>query len=212
MEVSNGSAVRRSFICTANAKNIFKMNVQTGLDRSLNGQMRETMSSLQIAEVSGRPHNDVLKAIRAMEPAWIKVNGGNFSLIKYTDSRGRQKPCYQLTKTECLYIATKFNNEARACLVLRWEELENQQRMDMMRELVNSKKMCIFVVLKDSSYTYFAEQAVKLLNTYIGLFYCPIVRYWRLPIRKIKMLTLRSGYYHLSAAYMAAAFSLPITI
>ena len=33
-------------------------------------------------------------------------------------------PCYQLTKTECLYIATKFNDEARARLVLRWEELE----------------------------------------------------------------------------------------
>ena len=33
-------------------------------------------------------------------------------------------PCYQLTKTETLYIATKFNDEARARLVLRWEELE----------------------------------------------------------------------------------------
>ncbi len=29
-----------------------------------------------------------------------------------------------MTKTECLYIATKFNDEARAKLVLRWEELE----------------------------------------------------------------------------------------
>ena len=37
-------------------------------------------------------------------------------------------PCYQLTKTECLYIATKFNDEARAKLVLRWEELELQEQ------------------------------------------------------------------------------------
>ena len=29
-----------------------------------------------------------------------------------------------LTKTECLYIATKFNDEARAKLVLRWQQLE----------------------------------------------------------------------------------------
>ena len=36
----------------------------------------------------------------------------------------RRDPCYQLTKTECLYIATKFNDEARAKLVLRWQELE----------------------------------------------------------------------------------------
>jgi hypothetical protein len=31
------------------------------------------------------------------------------------------KPFYNLTKTECLYIATKFIDEARAKLVLRWE-------------------------------------------------------------------------------------------
>ena len=31
----------------------------------------------------------------------------------------KEVPCYVLTKTECLYIATKFNDEARAKLVLR---------------------------------------------------------------------------------------------
>lgn len=87
---------------------------------------QETMTSLQIAEVTGKPHNDVLKAIRAMEPAWVKVNEGNFSLVKYKDAKGEMRPCYQLNKTECLYIATKFNDEARAKLVIRWEELERQ--------------------------------------------------------------------------------------
>ena len=37
-------------------------------------------------------------------------------------------PCYVLTKTECLYIATKFNDKARARLVLRWQELELQEQ------------------------------------------------------------------------------------
>ena len=59
-----------------------------------------------------------------MEPAWVKVNGRNFALVEYKDAKGELRPCYQLTKTECLYIATKFNDEARAKLVLRWEELE----------------------------------------------------------------------------------------
>ena len=87
-----------------------------------------TMTSLQIAEIARKPHNDVMKAIRKMEPAWIKVNGGNFSLVEYTDAKGEKRPCYSLTKTECLYIATKFNDEARAKLVLRWEELELANR------------------------------------------------------------------------------------
>jgi phage regulator Rha-like protein len=82
------------------------------------------MTSLQIAEITNKPHSDVLKAIRNMEPAWVKVNEGKFSLVDYTDAKGEQRPMYELTKTECLYIATKFNDEARAKLVLRWEQLE----------------------------------------------------------------------------------------
>jgi hypothetical protein len=35
-------------------------------------------------------------------------------------------PCSKkLSKTECLYIATKFNDDVYAKLVLRWEELES---------------------------------------------------------------------------------------
>lgn len=88
----------------------------------------EYMTSREIATITGKPHNDVLKAIRAMENAWVKVNGGNFSLVEYTDAKGEKRPMYQLNKTECLYIATKFNDEARAKLVIRWEELETKER------------------------------------------------------------------------------------
>lgn len=87
---------------------------------------QETMTSLQIAEVSGKLHKDVLRAIREMEPAWEKISGRKFALANYTDEQGKPRPCYSLNKTECLYIATKFNDEARAKLVIRWEELERQ--------------------------------------------------------------------------------------
>ena len=88
----------------------------------------QRISSLDIAATIGKPHNDVLKAIRKMEPAWQKITAGNFSLSDYTDSTGRHLPCYSLTKEETLYIATKFNDEARAKLVLRWKDLEVQSR------------------------------------------------------------------------------------
>ena len=86
------------------------------------------MTSLEIAELTGKQHNDILKAIRKMEPAWTKIAQGKFSLGSYADSNGQLRPCYQLTKTECLYIATKFNDEARAKLVLRWEYLERKEQ------------------------------------------------------------------------------------
>lgn len=92
----------------------------------------ERMTSLQIAEITGKPHNDVMKAIRKMEPAWQKVQGGNFSLMQEeveTNNGGhKMRPYYSLTKEECLYIATKFNDEARAKLIKRWKELEEQHQ------------------------------------------------------------------------------------
>jgi phage regulator Rha-like protein len=97
------------------------------------GESRQTMSSLEIAKLTGKPHNDVMKAIRAMEPAWEKVNGGKFSRVEYKDAKGEMRPCFELTKTECLYVATKFNDEARAKLVLRWEELEKQNQKSMLQ-------------------------------------------------------------------------------
>ena len=64
---------------------------------------QQTMTSLEIAELTGKQHNDVLKAIRKMEPAWMKVNGGNFSLVEYKDSKGELRPCYSLTKNDSIF-------------------------------------------------------------------------------------------------------------
>ena len=88
---------------------------------------QQTITTIEIAEITGKQHKDVLKAIRKMEPAWEKVNGRNFALVEYKDAKGETRPMYQLTKTECLFVATKFNDEARAKLVLRWEQLEQER-------------------------------------------------------------------------------------
>ena len=95
-------------------------------------ESQHMMTSLEIAEVTGKNHSDLMRAIRKMEPAWEKVQGCKFALLSriYNLPNGGTKevPYYQLTKTECLYIATKFNDEARAKLVLRWQELELQEQ------------------------------------------------------------------------------------
>ena len=92
--------------------------------------VQPTMTSLEIAELTGKQHFHVMEAIRKMEPAWVKVAASNFRLGTYKDANGQLRPCYSLTKTECLYIATKFNDEARAKLVLRWEELEQARAQE----------------------------------------------------------------------------------
>ncbi|WP_288287391.1 Rha family transcriptional regulator [uncultured Prevotella sp.] len=76
-----------------------------------------------MAELTGKQHNHLMRDIRKMEIAWEKVQGSKFGLssrnYQLPNGGTKEVPCYVLTKTECLYIATKFNDEARAKLVLR---------------------------------------------------------------------------------------------
>ena len=94
-------------------------------------QQSPHMTSLEVAEICGKQHFHVMEAIRKMEPAWEKVSSSKFRLSsrKVIQPNGgvREFPCYELTKTETLYIATKFKDEERARLVLRWEELERER-------------------------------------------------------------------------------------
>ena len=63
-----------------------------------NAMAAQSMTSLEIAQVTGKMHKDVMKAIRNMEPAWLKVNGRNFALVDYKDAKGELRPCYSLSK------------------------------------------------------------------------------------------------------------------
>ena len=109
------------------------ISINSSVNNNQNGEQR--MTSLEIAQLSGKQHKDVLKAIRNMESAWEKVNGRNFALVDYKDQKGELRPCYLLSKTECLYIATKFNDEARAKLVIRWQELEEERLMEIQKPM-----------------------------------------------------------------------------
>ena len=121
---------------------------ETTMMTTMSGMMdaEQRMTSLTIAQVTGKMHKDVLKAIRNMEPAWLKVNGRHFELVEYKDSKGELRPCYSLTKTECLYIATKFSDEARARLVKRWYQLEREQlgvKMEEQKLLVTKREIML---------------------------------------------------------------------
>ena len=116
------------------------MNTITITKQIVGNDNNQTMTSLEIAELTGKQHKDVLKAIRNMEPAWENVTGRKFALCEksYLLANGvtKKQPFYSLTKTECLYVATKFNDEARAKLVLRWEQLERA-------ELERRQQLCL---------------------------------------------------------------------
>lgn len=71
-----------------------------------------------IAELTGKPHNDILKAIRKMEPAWTKIAEGKFSLGSYVDSEDKTS-----------YLIRVSGSKYKECLVQLWLLLERTRRM-----------------------------------------------------------------------------------
>ena len=56
--------------------------------KSINIYKEQTMTSLEIAELTGKQHKDVLKAIRNLEPAWVNIAGRNFALGSKMEHEG----------------------------------------------------------------------------------------------------------------------------
>ncbi len=86
----------------------------------------ETMSSLQIAELTGKRHDAILRDIRNLLEQG--VNAHNFVAVEYTDAKGEKRPCYNLTKKGCLILASGYNAILREKIIDRLEELETEKR------------------------------------------------------------------------------------
>ena len=61
----------------------------------------------------------------------------------------RLRPVFVLSKIECLYIATKFNDVARAKLVLRWEELERANALNDKGKMINDNRQKLLVTERE---------------------------------------------------------------
>jgi anti-repressor protein len=70
--------------------------------------VKDTMSSVEIAELSGKLHKNVLEAIRKMEESWVKLGQPNFKPSYYSNSQGKKQPCFELTKTDLTAVMMEF--------------------------------------------------------------------------------------------------------
>jgi anti-repressor protein len=87
---------------------------------------KESMTSLEIAEVTGKRHADVMRDIRSILNQG--VNKCNFALVDYCDIKGETRPMYQLTKKGSMILASGYNAVLREAIINRWEELEIKER------------------------------------------------------------------------------------
>lgn len=97
-------------------------------------QLQCTLTSLEVAEMVGRQHKDVLRNIRNI----IKYIDLDMEFVKscflksnYVDYRNRKQPCYLITKKGCELYARSMHIEKGALFAVnyikKFSETEEQQ-------------------------------------------------------------------------------------
>jgi hypothetical protein len=83
------------------AAGVLKMDAKTADLRFLTNRLRGLLILAEFsAELIGKRHDYVLRAMRNMEPAWVKVSGRNLDVLTFEDIR----PVYELTKNGMTFL------------------------------------------------------------------------------------------------------------
>lgn len=83
------------------------------------------MTSLDIAEVIGKRHADVMRDIRKEEKELgLEVSQRIFALGSYKDKNNQERPCYQFGKDGAMQLALKYDAKTRYLVIKKIEELE----------------------------------------------------------------------------------------
>lgn len=106
---------------------------------------KDGMTSLEIAEVTGKQHAHVMRDIRNL--IGQGVNQSNFGLVKYQDKKGEMRDMYSLTPKGCLILASGYDALLRERIIDRLETLEKSAKaqlpttyLDALKALVASEE------------------------------------------------------------------------
>lgn len=106
---------------------------------------KKHMTSLEIAEVTGKQHAHVMRDIRNIIEQG--VNQSNFGLVKYKDKKGEKRDMYSLTPKGCLILASGYDALLRERIINRLEVLEKSNApqlpatyLDALKALVVSEE------------------------------------------------------------------------
>ena len=114
-----------------------------------------TMSSREIAELTGKRHKHVLDDIRKMFEE-LGLTPAEFS-ADLPDAYGRMQPAFALPKRECSILVSGYSLTLRARIVDRWQELEAQVAQPA--PAVEAPKLLTPIELEQQTYA-----AVRVLN------------------------------------------------
>ncbi len=120
-------------------------------------QNQLTMSSREIAELTGKRHADVMRDIRNMTE---ELQSANLRFVcnstSYIAENGQHYPMYELDRDTTDTLLTGYSAVARMKVIKRWRELENQQP-----KLPNAKELALMVIQAEEEKERLAQENQK---------------------------------------------------
>jgi phage antirepressor YoqD-like protein len=127
-----------------------------------------TMSSIEIAELTGKRHDNVMVDIVKMLKD-LEIHAPDFTGT-YKTARGNEYKCYNLPKRETLILVSGYSVTMRARIIDRWQEIEEKQTpatpktyIEALEKLLESEKEKL--ALKEELKA--AEPKVEFVNNYV---------------------------------------------
>lgn len=126
-------------------------------------QLTSTLTSLEVSEMVGRPHNDLMKDIRRIQSHF---NEGTSSLIyfipsEYEDSRGRMQPSYDLTKKGCELYATRMNGKEGTLFAIEYIERFNEMENHIKQNQIDTSQLSPELQMFNHLFTAIADTQVQ---------------------------------------------------
>ena len=107
------------------------MNTTTTINApTILSMVKETMTSLEIAEITGKNHAHVMRDIRNLSSQGASKSNFGSSYYEQPQPNGgiKKTACYVLTKKGTLILATGYKADLREKIINRWVELETKER------------------------------------------------------------------------------------
>ena len=102
--------------------------------------MKETMSSLEIAKLTGKEHKHIMRDVREMLAEISTAEGMSKTghtpyakvLMQKNEQNGQEYPYFELSKPETLCLAARYDAVLRMAIIMRWAELEAKEQQGLL--------------------------------------------------------------------------------
>ncbi len=95
--------------------------------KKLDISQNKTMSSREIAELTGKQHKNVIRDVEILNKSYLELGLLKIEPSSYINSQNRKMPEFKLTKMQTFDLMTGYDAKLRIRVNRRWEELEMNQ-------------------------------------------------------------------------------------